>query len=57
MESSQISAQFPPHFFGDTTSFEAATKLQLPYGEDVSAALHFHSVPYFPIVVSVQNQM
>lgn len=48
-----ITRQYPPDFAGDTTSFEAATKLRLHFGDAPDVELHLRAARYYPVSIPV----
>ncbi len=47
------SQEYPPLFFGDTTTLASATKLHVHYGEVAQTDLHLRLAAYFPVKVPV----
>ncbi len=48
-----ITTEYPPDYAGDVSSLDAATKLQLHFGDAPRVELHLHAARYYPITIPV----
>lgn len=51
----EITQRYPPTYYGDVSSLDAAVKLPLHYGDNLQTELHLHLATYYPVTVPVTN--
>ena len=51
----RVAQEYPPVFFGDTSSLASSTKLHVHYGEIAGTDLHLRLAAYYPVKVPVSG--
>ena len=53
----KVTTQYPPDYAGDTSSFDAATKLHLHFGDATHLELHLRAALYYPVNIPVAGSL